>query len=527
MDRVQVLITRDSQWKDLSRFMSRFTNLQELTWGCEEQIPASVFRGITPNNPGLRLHIKNFKLRYRDSLPESPIILDLDPYSIELATSPCLYSLTIYAYNDLEYDVQHAIMDMLAGAAPNLREAKISFSRSRFRESEYPEYRRGDRFSVSPSGQGVLQYLSISMRDSQSALRAYSSVTSFSMLKSLKILHDGVSIETLHFLTSAQLDNLEHISLYISESRYIHAQAATKPDDSVTSLIASLPALQSLDLGGMLGAHTLSSVLGHCGHRLRCLQANRLMLDDDTNSVADLETVQKIKQKCPQLEELTLVIPRSKGDAKEVAIYCTLGALVSLRKIRLILYNSQFFPEDLEPVYNLCLSGRTLDQKQQAELDDGLMNFAIDQQLARSIFRTISTSKPAFSTPLECVTIEVDASFYTDFMYPAENTHLECVLKHIGRSWTCTRNPRDNTPHDCFVTDYNPVGKDARGPIMGKKDDSFDKYDLAVAQAVCRVWPAARTKDWKDVWHSFELDTSSLQSNLSITRSPGEPAPPA
>jgi hypothetical protein len=38
MDRVQVLITRDSQWKDLSRFMSRFTNLQELTWGCEEQI---------------------------------------------------------------------------------------------------------------------------------------------------------------------------------------------------------------------------------------------------------------------------------------------------------------------------------------------------------------------------------------------------------------------------------------------------------------------------------------------------------
>lgn len=53
MDKTQVLITRDLQRKDLSRFMQKFPDLKELTWGCEERILASVFRYVSQKYPRL------------------------------------------------------------------------------------------------------------------------------------------------------------------------------------------------------------------------------------------------------------------------------------------------------------------------------------------------------------------------------------------------------------------------------------------------------------------------------------------
>jgi hypothetical protein len=87
------------------------------------------------------------------------------------------------------------------------------------------------------------------------------------------------------------------------------------------------------------------------------------------------------------------------------------------------------------------------------------------------------------------------------------DTHLEYVLRYIGRSWTCMRNPRDDRPHDCFVAEYSPTDRLERDRVM-ENDVPLSQYDLAIRQAICRVWPAASTTDWKQVWHSFGLDTS-------------------
>lgn len=69
--------------------------------------------------------MRNFWLRCLSQFSAGPIVLD--PYEIELATSPCLYSLTkAYDYR-VGYNEDHnqaAIMDLLAGAAPNLQEIK-------------------------------------------------------------------------------------------------------------------------------------------------------------------------------------------------------------------------------------------------------------------------------------------------------------------------------------------------------------------------------------------------------------------
>lgn len=88
MAEVQVLLTQESQWDDLSSFVKKFPNLQDLTWACEEQIPASVFRCVTQNHPGLRLHMRNFKLHGLKKDPKDPAAPAFSPYETELATSP-------------------------------------------------------------------------------------------------------------------------------------------------------------------------------------------------------------------------------------------------------------------------------------------------------------------------------------------------------------------------------------------------------------------------------------------------------
>lgn len=182
-----------------------------------------------------------------------------------------------------------------------------------------------------------------------------------------------------------------------------------------------------------------------------------------------------------------------------------------MRKLHLSIYCPESFLQSYTPVHQfdlLCRSGQALGPEQEAELDNGLMNFAIDQSLARSIFHVISTSKPAYSPPLERVSLELDLLKYIRFNCLEPNTHLKDVPTYIGRSWTRTRNPRDDRPHDCFVTKYNPADKSRIWIFNRDSDKPLHIYDFAVAQSISRIWPAARTKGWMQVWHSFRLDTS-------------------
>jgi hypothetical protein len=350
MDKTQVLITRDSQWEDLSRFMQNFPNLKELTWGCEEQIPASVFRYISQKYLRLRLHMPAFKLPRRIGVNGEPGILDLDPYHVELATSPCLYSLTLFTVEDTLRSTEHAIMDMLAGAAPNLRELNMIFDTRDMPESE-PKYRCGSQIAISPSGLGMLRHLGIFMVDHLSTLHAYSTVTDSTMLKSLEI-HGNIRIEPLLWLTSIQLPALEHLSFHVVDRRLVNihdsTEAAKIVGEAITCLVASLSSLQSLKMGGPYGEDTLSTVLEYCGHRLRRLLLTTYRPDfgraaDEFVPIAlvGVDLVQEVQRKCPQLEELALVVPRSKGDANEVALYRALGSLASVRKLHLSMYCSE------------------------------------------------------------------------------------------------------------------------------------------------------------------------------------------
>ena len=110
--------------------------------------------------------------------------------------------------------------------------------------------------------------------------------------------------------------------------------------------------------------------------------------------------------------------------------------------------------DDFRP---LCAGGQGLSQDQEAELSNALADIAMDQGLAQWIFRIISTSKPDYSPPLERVSFAIRNLEYVDLAnFRGTNTHLNDLLEYIKRFWACTRNPRDDRPHDCFVTEYVP-----------------------------------------------------------------------
>jgi hypothetical protein len=318
----------------------------------------------------------------------------------------------------------------------------------------------------------------------------------------------------LHFLASFQLPALEHLSSNLKNPRcdgdYTITKAVADMNEAVLNLIPSLSALQSIKTGGPFEEHTLRTVLDHCGHRLRRLLLSTYDAELLPVGSVGVDFVQEIQRKCPNLEELALTVLRSKDDATGIAIYRALGTLASIRRIHLNICCPQSFLQDTDSISHLsmiCARGRALYWDQETELDDALTNIAIDGSLARTIFRIISTSKPAYSPPLERLSLGVEAMRDFSPGFRAPDTHLEYVLRYIGRSWTCIRNPRDDRPHDCFITEYNPADKLERERVM-ENDVPFSQYDLATKEAICHVWPAASTTDWKQVWHSFELDTS-------------------
>lgn len=393
--RDRIPVHGDSEWEELSCLIKKLPTLQEVTWGCKEQIPASILRYINHDRPTLRLHMRNFVLRCLFRPAAEPIVLD--PYEIELATSPCLYSVSVeYDYLEDSYANYHeyAITDMLAGATPSLREINL-FWRSggnspwlvQALRGPRHRYQRGSISGTSSPGLGSLKSLNIVSNDSARALRQWSSVTDFSSLESLTV-HYHLEDEALLWLSSCRLSSLRHLSLSVD-----YGDPDTETTEAVETLITSLPSLDSFKLPGPLDLDMLLPVFDHCGHRLRRLLLSCSEKQPTAANLASLGFILALQKTCPQVEELALCIMRSQGDANEVAIYHALGGFRHVRKMHLAVYCPQPFSARFESIVefeDFYTGMQVADEDTRVVLDNTLINFAFDETLARSIFRTIS-----------------------------------------------------------------------------------------------------------------------------------------
>jgi hypothetical protein len=122
------VFTNTTDCERLLRLMAKLMTLRDFTWGSVGQIPSRVLHLLHGSSPRIRLHMPIFCLKSLILSPNEPI--RIDPHELELATSPCLFSLRQIDVQSarrqglVDYNAS-AVFKIVAGAAPNLREVEI------------------------------------------------------------------------------------------------------------------------------------------------------------------------------------------------------------------------------------------------------------------------------------------------------------------------------------------------------------------------------------------------------------------
>jgi hypothetical protein len=122
-------------------------------------------------------------------------------------------------------------------------------------------------------------------------------------------------------------------------------------DNAVSELLRSRPPLNALQVFGDISQGTLNAVMERHGASLQNLHlaASPTFSDMDFSSryfIFEEEQIKLICKSCTQLEELTIKIPRSRGDTSEVAIYRALGLMSRLQDLYLMLGSKTFLSSD-------------------------------------------------------------------------------------------------------------------------------------------------------------------------------------
>lgn len=269
----------------------------------------------------------------------------------------------------------------------------------------------------------------------------------------------------------------------------------------------TLPALTSLKLTGDYTPANIATAMRLSGAQLRKLYLSTKLDGRPSQSylgIANLAFLQQLPQSCPQLEELDLGIVRSEGSASEFALYRALGQFASLKRVHLSIYGAQSFLLDDDLLTNV--NDRAIDKlapnaRDTANLESAFTDLAIDEQLAQSVFACITEAKPAFSPPLENLTLRVRAfDRYARYQSYAVVMHL---LTFISRSCVCTSTLRDDRPHQCMVKECDEEDGAARDDFM---DDVLEAV-MALQPTLRRVWPDVTVDEWTQRWHSFPLAT--------------------
>lgn len=126
---LQVVYDTNDSWEPLADFIRQISFLEGLFYDCLHQIPPCILECLHQNQPQCRLYINQFKLRSLDAH-------GTDNYEYSLASSPCLYGLTILrhglrtSFPTRWYD-DEALECIVGGLAPNLKRLHMMRTRRR------------------------------------------------------------------------------------------------------------------------------------------------------------------------------------------------------------------------------------------------------------------------------------------------------------------------------------------------------------------------------------------------------------
>lgn len=521
----------DRAWQPLVNFLRRLPALADLVFASSDQFSPCLLEVLHQNHPNCRLHITFY---HHLSSPQR----NTDPHEIALASSPSLYSISVFLY-EVDGDENSAHDEALSlwwrtyGVAPNLKDIRM-FYRS---------------MDDSPLSEAVLDAGTEQLRDSPllethqarvwpaklerlelhrhglvtlSMLNVLSTYVDFSVLRILK-LKDDLEGKLLCWATANKtFHSLTTLVLYVH--RYTHPpdQDEERHTDEyyfrLECFLRSLPPLRNLRVSGSFRQNTFDAIVEHHGKSLRRLWLKAI--DEIDGFVFNYSRVEKIRQYCLMLEDLTLdPIPRSKGDVREVAIYRKLGEMIKVRRLSLVLdslnialmWKGEDILEDptldefhqqhifsFKPRRNSreCISGYVCDV---------LINCAVDEILAHAIFDTISGGKSRGSSPLECLKLDSGGCHHIHGPQNMRSNGLWITLVRMSRSWLLERCPRDDCRDKVTAWDIYRQRREATNEFYRL---SNMRHSWSYIEPVFRkIWPGKQdsTCDSLDDWYSWPL----------------------
>ncbi|KAJ5621162.1 hypothetical protein N7510_005146 [Penicillium lagena] len=497
----------DEVCKPLAQLMADLPRLADVVSKCPFQFPPCLLRALQKHHPQCRLHLDTFKLTSLDWTT-------IETYELELATSPLLYSVNATSLSqfgsgspmDFTYDSVHRLA---AGLAPNLTTLVTA---SEYRD-DWQGYPLPHAFETKVEYRS-LKHLDVKFRGAPARLspQLKDILSNYADLRTLK-LRGALDQMVLEYLaTTCRFLSLEVFILQIDKP-YDDPPYSETYWKSAERLILSLPRLTSL---GLPGTHiALERVLQYHGPTLKALWLPR--------EPFNITQVRQIVCTCPLLRKLGIMIKRSQGDAVEVAKYTALGTLPMLKDLTLILDRGGYWnaakaqstrtseehcdteTHDLPAKIFPPCSGRwtfqrkglmdggrsfTIDNKC---LRDVLINYAVDENLARAIYFAISSSESG-----SCELKELKLH-YEGAVKPRIN-ELQAVVNEMNRSWIVERGPRDDWDCDVSIAE---LGREDRVRYYGRRGTAMPAEMRAIIR---QLWPWGElSQNGKYDWRSWPL----------------------
>ncbi|KAM3075668.1 hypothetical protein ACMFMG_007800 [Clarireedia jacksonii] len=500
--------------------------LPVLIYDCQNQFPPTLLDALHDYHPQCKLYHLTF--RFRTLLWGAPY-----SYEIALATSPCLYSVKVRCgLRDSEGDDdfnQEAIMELAAGLAPNLKEVVIVsiYPESSWRYDRRPrESWRGLPGFV--TGQSVGSLTSLSLLggvnyNCAGLLRDWAKHTDFSHLQHLT-LGGGYDCESIGLNNEAAELIIENLSF----PRLKTLQIRLDRDDNLVdnpnyairanALLTSFEPLEQLSVSGPLEPKMLNAILDRHGPTLtklslRPLESQYSLSGDRVRREIPMtftkEHISQIHAQCPVLEELTVSIKRTKSDAREAETYKSFGRMGRLRSLFLILDCSDWSVtrdphlED-DPSFDTFdrENWRTNEVFKKGHVREAMMNCAVDETLARSIWQTICQNK--VGQKLETLKLW---TYGAGQFGMGRRPFIQEFLDNLSRSWLIERVTRDEGD----IINVRELGQRAREARDQRVTEYMvrgikAKYSDEVEQVLRRIWPRIEgSKDWRKDWSSLPL----------------------
>ncbi|KAG9249485.1 uncharacterized protein F5Z01DRAFT_495796 [Emericellopsis atlantica] len=521
----------------LADLICHLPGLTHLTWAMPIPAPPALLRPSTPQGPNYRLEIWELGLQSLYT-PVGQKAREMDAADYTILTSPRLDTFSCWDISAFDDDGnwsyhEEAILQALASPQCQLEHVSVDYSEpeASFSTQDVQNHRRPSRpglFSSSLSqrphndqststSKRALTSLSINFRPAITSylVDRWKEVIDFSTLISLNL--GVVKPELLPMLgdmaATGALRSLQVLELTPDLLEYDNVERTI---NDLCSLLKVLCPLRGLHLGRTRSHAVFDTLLETHGPHLR-----ELSLDEPV--VFTSKNAYRLAEVCRRVRDLNITIRRTGGDEAEVAFYHALGHLSRLESVSIIFDCTR--PEATGLINHGVFSSDKYNREARIGLvQDALVNVAIDEELARSMFLTIAQTQKRRANQtgsrqflLRRLTVEcLDSDLFGRGDY--SHSELSILLEWLRGHWICESSIGLRDPD--AILDDKPGGQAHKAVLardeslqrkMEYEEDLYEHLngvDPLVEDAWLRLWLYGRG-DWKQSWKSQPLASSA------------------